>query len=126
MSVSLYQASVGVYQVALPAFSAILDKAAAYAAARKFDPSVYMTTRLRPDMLTFARQVQTFCDTAKNASGRLAGVTPPSMPDDEASLDELKARIQKTLDFLRSLGVKDIEAGADRDIVFPGPYVSGP
>jgi hypothetical protein len=81
-----------------------------------------MTTRLRPDMLTFARQVQTFCDTAKNATARLAGVTPPSMPDDEASLDELKARIQKTLDFLRSLGAKDIEAGADRDVVFPvGP-----
>ena len=74
MSLSLYQASVPTFDVSLNAFLAILDKAAAHAAARKFDPPIYLTLRLRPDMLPFARQVQTFCDNAKNASVALAGV----------------------------------------------------
>jgi uncharacterized protein len=122
MSLSVHQASIGAYNVGLNAFLGVLDKAAAHAAARKFDPSVYMTTRLRPDMLAFPRQVQAFCDNAKATSARLAGVQPPSYEDNEASLEELKARIRKTLDFLASLDGKAIDASADREIVFPlGP-----
>jgi hypothetical protein len=122
MSLSVHQASVGVYNVGLNAFQGVLDKAAAHAAARKFDPSVYMTQRLRPDMLAFPRQVQAFCDNAKATSARLGGVQPPVYEDNEASLEELKARIRKTLDFLSSLDAKAIDASADREIVFPlGP-----
>ena len=101
MSLSLYQSSIPVFERSLNAFSAILDKAAAHAAASKFDPAIYLTMRLRPDMFTFARQVQVFCDHAKNAPSRLAGVEAPKFDDNEASLDELKARIQKTLDVHR-------------------------
>ncbi len=118
MSLSLYQSAIPVFEVALSAFSAILDKAAAHAAARKFDPSVYLTMRRRPDMLAFARQVQIFCDNAKNGSARLAGVQAPLFADDEASLDALKARIQKTLDFLKTIDAKAIDEGTDREIVF--------
>ena len=122
MSLSVHQASVGVYGVGLNAFQGVLDKAGAYAAARKFDPSVYLSLRLRPDMLAFPRQVQAFCDNAKATSARLAGVQPPVYEDNEASLEELKARIRKTLDFLGSLDAKAIDASADREIVFPlGP-----
>jgi len=122
MSISIHQATVASYGVSLKAFLAILDKAAAHAAAHKFDPSIYMTLRLRPDMLAFARQVQIFCDNAKNSTARLAGVEAPRFEDAEASLDELKARIQKTLDFLATVKGADLEAGANREIVFPvGP-----
>ena len=122
MTISLYQSSVPVYERCLNAFAAIIDKAAAHAAAHKVDPSVYLATRLRPDMLGFARQVQIFCDNAKNAAARLAVVEPPKMEDAEASFDELKARIHKTLDFLKTLKAADIDAGADREVVFPiGP-----
>jgi uncharacterized protein len=119
MSLSVHQASVGVYGVGLNAFLGVIDKAAAHAAARKFDPAVYMAMRLRPDMLAFPGQVQAFCDVAKATSARLAGVQPPSYEDKEASLEELKARIRKTLDFLASLDGKAIDASADREIVFP-------
>ena len=122
MTISLYQSSVPVYERCLTAFLAILDKAAAHAAAHKVDPSVYVGLRLRPDMLGFARQVQIFCDNAKNASARLAGIDPPKMEDNEASFDELKTRVRKTLDFLTTVKSGDIDAGADRDVVFPiGP-----
>jgi hypothetical protein len=122
MPLSVHQSSVAVFQVELNAFSAILDKAAAYAEARKFDPAVYMTMRLRPDMLPFAQQVMIFCDNAKNVPSRLAGVQAPVFEDNETTLDQLKARIKKTLDYVGTLDVAAIEAGADREIVFPlGP-----
>jgi uncharacterized protein len=122
VTISLYQSSVPTYERCLNAFLAILDKAAAHAAAHKVDPSVYLGARLRPDMLAFARQTQIFCDNAKNASARLANVEPPKMEDNEASFDELKARIHKTLDFLKTLKAGDIDAAGNREIVFPiGP-----
>jgi uncharacterized protein len=122
LTISLYQSSVPVFERCLTAFVGVLDKAAAHAAAHKVDPAVYLATRLRPDMLAFARQVQIFCDNAKNASARLAAVEPPKFEDNEASFDELKARINKTLDFLETLKSGEIDGAADREIVFPvGP-----
>ena len=108
----------------MTAFLAILDKAAQHAVEAKFDPAVYATLRLRPNMLAFPRQVQVFCDQAKNGAGRLAGVEPPRFEDNETTLDELKARIEKTLAFVRSLDKAALEAGAEREIVFPiGPSI---
>ena len=75
MSLSLYQSSVPVFERSLAAFLAILDKAEAHAEARKFDPTNYLAIRLAPDMFPLTRQIQTFCDHAKNASFRLAGRT---------------------------------------------------
>ncbi len=122
MAFSLYQSSIPVYQRALPAFSAILDKAAAHAAEHKIDPAVLLASRLRPDMLPLSRQVQIFCDTAKNTAARLAGIEAPRIEDTEATIDELKARIQRTLDFIKTVLAKDIDAGEHKEIVFPvGP-----
>jgi hypothetical protein len=119
MSLSLYQSSVPVFERSLNAFSAILDKAAAHAATCKFDSSIYLTMRLRPDMYAFPRQVQIFCDHAKNGAARLAGAEAPRFEDNEASLDELKARVKKTLDVLAGLDAKAIDAGAEREIIIP-------
>jgi hypothetical protein len=119
MSLSVYQSSVPVFERSLNAFTAILDKAAAHAAASKFDPAIYMTMRLRPDMFALARQTQAFCDHAKNGSARLAGAEAPRFEDNEASLDELKARVKKTLDVLAGLDAKAIDAGAEREIIIP-------
>lgn len=122
MSLSVHHSSVSAYVVTLNAFSAILDKAVEHAAAKKFDSSVYLSLRIRPDMLAFARQVQIFCDNAKNTSARLAGVEAPKYEDNEASIAELKARIHKTVEYIKSLDAKAIDASATHEIVFPlGP-----
>ena len=78
MSLSLYESSVPVYERGLNAFLAILDKAEEHAQARKFDPNNYLAMRLSPDMFPLVRQVQSFCDHAKNSSFRLAGKDPPA------------------------------------------------
>jgi uncharacterized protein len=119
VSLSLYQASVPAFATGLTALAAVLDKAAQHAEARKFDSAIFLSMRLRPDMFTFAGQVQSACDQAKFGSGRLAGGEIPRFQDKEASLAELKARIEATLAYLKSLDAKAIDAAADREIVFP-------
>ena len=65
------------------------------------------------------RQVQSFCDNAKNASSRLAGVAAPVFEDKEATFAELRDRVGRTLDYLKTLDAKAIDAGTDREIVLP-------
>jgi hypothetical protein len=122
MSFSLYQSSVPVFERCLTAFLAILDKAEAHAEARKFDPTNYLGLRLAPDMFPFVRQVQSFCDSAKNAPSRLAGVAPPVFEDKEATFAELRDRVARTLEHLKTLDPKAIDAAVEGDVVFPlGP-----
>jgi len=119
MSYSMSQASLPVFEIRLAALSAVLDKAAAHAAAKKADPSVLLGWRLAPDMFALTKQVQVACDQAKNGAARLAGVEPPKFEDNETSLDQLKDRIARTIAFLKSLDAKAIDASSEREITFP-------
>jgi hypothetical protein len=122
MPFSMSQDSLPVFEIGLNALSGVLDKAAAYAAAKKVDPAVLLGWRLAPDMFALARQVQVACDQAKNGAARLAGVEPPKFEDTETSLEQLKQRIAKTLAYIKGLDAKAIDASADREITFPlGP-----
>jgi uncharacterized protein len=121
MSISMYDFSIPALTHGLTNLSAILDKAAAHAAAKKFDSVVLIEARLFPDMYPLTRQVQIACDTAKGAAARLAGIEVPKHEDTEATLAELKARIAKTVDFLNSVTaakLKDAESRAI-EIKFP-------
>jgi uncharacterized protein len=111
-----------VFEIGLNALSALLDKADAYAREKSIDPSVLLSTRLFPDMFAFTRQVQSACDQAKNGSARLAGIDPPRYEDNEKTIPELKARIAKTIAFVKTLDATKIDSSADREITFPlGP-----
>jgi len=122
MPYSLSQACLPVFEIGLNALSAVLDKAAAYATAKKVDPAVLLGWRLAPDMFALARQVQVACDQAKNGAARLAGAEPPKFEDTETSLDQLKDRIAKTVTYIKTLDAKAIDASPDREITFPlGP-----
>jgi len=119
---SLSNASVPVFETALNALSAILDKAEAYAKAKSIDPAVLLNARLFPDMFALTRQVQSACDQAKNGSARLAGIDPPRFEDSETTIAELKARIGKTIAFVKTLDGRKIDESADHEITFPlGP-----
>jgi hypothetical protein len=119
MALSMYTASVPVFQHMLRNLSHILDKADANAQARKFDPAVLMTARLAPDMLPFTRQVPIACDAAKNGVARISGVEAPKFEDNEASIAELKARIQKTLDYLATVPASALDGTEDKEVTFP-------
>jgi len=126
MPLSLSQASVPAFEIGLNALSAVLDKAEAHAAAKKIDPAVLLHSRLSPDMFDLVRQVQVAADQAKNGSSRLAGVEAPRYEDNETTVDQLKARLAKTVAYLKTLDHKAIDASTDREITFPlGPTNKG-
>ncbi|MFO1038934.1 MAG: DUF1993 domain-containing protein [Geminicoccaceae bacterium] len=117
MTISMYQASVPAFRQGLTALSAILDKTAAECAERKFDPAVLLADRLAPDMFPFTRQVQLTCDFAKNTVSRLAGREPQKIEDKETTLDDLKARIARTLEIVDGIPASEIDGSEDRSIV---------
>ena len=121
MSLSMHSVSVPLLTQMLTALSANLGKGAAYAAAKKIDPAVLLQYRIAPDMFPLARQVQIAADFAKGTAARLAGAEVPSWADDETTIEQLQARIAKTLDFIGSLDAGKFDGSDAREIVLrPG------
>jgi hypothetical protein len=116
MSFAFHQAAVPPILQILTSLSAILDKAAKHCEARKIDPAVLLNFRLAPDMFPLTRQVQIMTDQAKGMAARLAGLEVPAYADTEASFADLRARIAKTTDFVKSVDRAAIDAGADRAV----------
>jgi hypothetical protein len=103
----------------LQSLSAILDKASAFAEAKKLDPSVLPNARLAPDMFPLIRQVQIACDTLKGAAARLAGQEPKKFGDNEKTLEELKQRIAACLAYVQSFSAADYQGAETRQITMP-------
>ncbi|QYD71319.1 DUF1993 domain-containing protein [Paraburkholderia edwinii] len=115
-TISMYQASVPVLIRGLNNLLAILGKGQAHAAEKQLDPSVLPGSRLFPDMLPLARQVHIATDGAKGCAARLAGVEPPKYDDVEVSFDELAARIEKTIAYLKEFKPEQIDGSEARPI----------
>lgn len=116
MNMSMYQASIPMFIHTLKNLKAILEKGVAYAQARKFDPDVLAGSRLFPDMLPFSRQIQIASDAAKGAAARLSGTEPPKFEDSETTLAELIARIDKTIDYLKTVQPAQVDGSEEREI----------
>lgn len=121
MSVSLYDVSIPVFTLHLNNLAAILDKAGSHAESKKLDAKVFPATRLIADMLPLSSQVQIACDTVKGAAGRLAGVEVPKYADTETTIEELKARVAKTLDFVKTIKPAQLEGAETKEIVLQFP-----
>ena len=116
MNISMHAMSHGVFNKALTQLLHVMDKGAANAKARNFDVSVLVSARLAPDMLPFTRQIQLTSDFAKNSMARLAGIDPPKFEDSEITMDELVARVKKTIDYIDSVSAAALEGSETRDI----------
>jgi hypothetical protein len=119
MTISMHSASVPVFTRQLKGLLKWLDKAEAHAQARKFDTAVYLQSRLAPDMLPFVSQIRIASDTCKGAVARLAGTEIPKFEDNEATLDELRERIRRTLDFMAGVPADAIDGSEEREITIP-------
>lgn len=116
---NLYDASVPIFDAMLKNLSTLLDKAAAHATAKNFDPSVLLQSRLAPDMFALTRQVQIAADSAKFGISRLVGIDAPKFEDDETTIDALKARIEKTRAFIASVPRDKFEGAENRRVEVP-------
>jgi len=119
MKVSMYALSAELFANTLDNLAWILEKGATDAARRKIDASVLLAARLAPDMLPLTRQVQIACDIAKNSVARLAAEEPPRFEDNETSFEQLRARIARTIDYLRGVSASALEGAETRDIKVP-------
>jgi uncharacterized protein len=119
MKVSMHALSAEVFANTLGNLSWILDKGLAHATQRKFDPDVLLASRLAPDMLPLTRQVQIACDLAKNSVARLAAQDPPRFEDSETSFEQLRTRVARTIDYLKSVPASALEGSETRDIKVP-------
>jgi hypothetical protein len=117
MKISMYEASIPVFVHTLGNLNSILQKGVQYAEARKFDPNNLAATRLFPDMLPLTRQVQIASDTAKFVASRLSGTEAPKFEDNETTIAELIARVDKTLDYLKGFRPDQFEGAEDRTVV---------
>jgi uncharacterized protein len=116
MTISMYQASAPAFTRMLTQLKVIVDKAAATAAAKKVDESVYLTARLYPDMLPMGRQIHIACDFAKGCCARLAGREVPKYDDNEVTFADFQARIDKTIAYVATISAAQIDGQEDRDI----------
>jgi hypothetical protein len=119
MKISMYAASHDVFKKALTQLLNVMEKGVANAKARNFDTSVLVNARLAPDMLPFAKQIQLTSDFAKNSMARLAGVDPPKFEDTETTMDELFARVRKTIEYIDSVPAAALDDSEMRDIKIP-------
>jgi hypothetical protein len=117
MALGMYAASVPVYRRQLGAISKVLEKASAWAQAKKVDEAVLMGTRMIPDMLPFSRQVQIACRFAEESTSRLAGAEVPKAPENaEKDLGELRQRIAAVLDHIKGFKPEQIDGSEGREI----------
>jgi len=117
MAISMYGVSIPRFIHTLSQLAAILDKAIALEQAKKIDASVLPSARLAPDMLPLTSQVQIACDAAKGVACRLSGVANPVFEDSEKTLADLKARVEKTVAFLRTFKPEQIDGTEDKELV---------
>lgn len=117
MSLSMYAASVPVFQRALGNLDAVLRKGEEHAAAQGLDLADLAAARLAPDMFPLTGQIQSASDSAKFCAARLTGTAAPSFADDETTFDEMHQRIAKTLDYLASVDPAGFEGSETRAVV---------
>lgn len=119
---SFYDAVVPAYLQMLNSLTGLLTKAEAHCAAKKIDPSVLLSSRLFPDMLPLSKQIQLVSDFASKGCARLTHSDVPSMPDTEKTFEELKQRLAKTIDYVKSFKPEQFEGADAKDVTFPvGP-----
>ena len=121
MSVSMYSVSIPVFIQHLNGLNTVLDKAASWAAARKVNEADLLNMRLSPDMFNLARQVRAATDHAINATGRLSGKELVKFANDETTIAQLKDRVAKTIDYLKSVKQNEIDGTETKDISITFP-----
>ena len=119
MSLSMHAISVPVIVRTFKATQVCFDKAQAHADARKFDSANYLGLRLAPDMLPLTKQIQIATDMSKGCVARLSGQEIPKWEDNEVTLAELRARLDKAIAYVQSVPAMQIDGTEDKEIVLP-------
>jgi hypothetical protein len=117
----MYAVSAPIFVQFLTALSGVLDKAAAFAEAKKIEQSVLLNTRLSVDQFPLARQVREATNHARTALARLSDTEQPTFANDEATFAELQQRIDASIDFIKGISRDKVDGTEEKVIVFKFP-----
>ncbi len=127
---NLYTSTIPPMMKTLGALSKLLDKVSAHSetkATERRPGAVYaealLNDRLVFDQFPFAAQIRIACDNAKGGAARLAEVEIPTFEDTEKTAEELSARINKTIAFLKT--IKPEQVIGKESIKISLPYWNG-
>ncbi|MES2615412.1 MAG: DUF1993 domain-containing protein, partial [Bdellovibrionota bacterium] len=115
----LYDITVLQFTKMLHNLNSFLDKAAMHAETKKFDIDILLNSRLAPDQFNFIRQIQIACDTAKICVSKLTGKDAPIHEDTEKTFEEVRARIEKVIGYLKTFSEKDFEGALVKKVSQP-------
>ena len=115
---SFYDSTVPAYLQILGSMTGLLTKAEAHCEAKKIQPEVLLGARLYPDMLPLSRQIQLVCDLAAKGCARLSQSEVPSTPDTEKTFAELRQRVARTIDYLKTFKPAQFEGADTKDVTF--------
>lgn len=124
----MYFSMIRQFRKQLTQMKAWFDHAQTHAKERSYDPNVLLQARLAPDQFAFVKQVQASCDIAKLVASRLSGKDAPAHPDTEATLDELRARVDSVIAYLDGFSEADFADAATRKVSQPrweGKWMTG-
>jgi len=124
VKISIYTMATETFVPMLRSLSGLLDKGAEHARTAKSDPAALVQARLAPDMYTLAQQVQLACVNAADSIARLTGQEPPKFENDEKTIEQLKARIARTIEYLEKVPQRAFDGAEDREIRIPIPELS--
>ncbi len=117
MAVTMYAISVPVFVRQLKGLSIVLRMALALYAEKKHDETTLLSYRFYPDMFSFTRQIQAATNHAVTCTALLAGVDAPKFEDNEKSLADLLARIDKAQDFLAGIKPAQIDGTEEKSVI---------
>ena len=119
---SLHDATVPAFLQILGSLSGVLTKAEAHCAAKNIQPDVLLGSRPYPDMLPLTKQIQLVCDFATKGCARVTHSEVPSTPDTEKTFEELRQRLAKAADYVKSFKPAQFDGAETKDVTFPmGP-----
>lgn len=117
MAISMYQISLPIFVRQLNGLAGCMKKAQAVYAEKKYDESTLLSCRFYPDMFSFAKQVQIATDHARNCAALLAGLEAPKYEDNETSLAQLIARVEKTIAYLKTIKPEQVDGAEGKTVI---------
>ncbi|VTT68412.1 unnamed protein product [Fusarium fujikuroi] len=122
MPTSLYDLIIPTFIKGLQTFDHVLTKAEQYAKEKGLNADeVFPQARLVDDQLPLVFQVQTATKAVQTTIGRLTGVEPTFFEDNEKTIADLHARIQKALEAVKSVKPEDVNSREDVKVELPRP-----
>jgi len=119
MSISFYEISVVDHVRGLKVLAHLLEKAKAHATEKNIPIDELVEWTLIDDMKPLSFQVQTVCNSTKNAMVNCAHQTMPAVEDNEKTFADLEARIVATQKLLQGLDAASINEKAAEPAAVP-------